>query len=150
MSGYPIEGLKGASPADLDWLTGNWQGKIGQDPVEEHWSPLRANTLMGMFRWVTDGKVRFYELEAIEQEDELVFLRVKHFDPKLIGWEEKDSSLSFVLVELNDHGAVFRELAETDARWVVYRREGPDRLVTYFTRGSEPDPDPGVFDLVRH
>ncbi len=66
MSRFPEKGLAGASPADLSWLTGSWLGKNGQDPVEEYWSPLGGNSLMGMFRWVKDGTVSFYELEAIE------------------------------------------------------------------------------------
>jgi hypothetical protein len=86
---------------------------------------------------------------AIEQDGPLVFLRLKHFDPRLIGWEEKQDALEFLLVELNDQGAVFLELDGPNPRWVVYRRRGPDRLVAYFTRGSEPEPDPGIFDLTR-
>jgi hypothetical protein len=57
MSEFPDHGLRGASPADLAWLSGNWQGRAGDDCVEEHWSPLGANTLLGMFRWVRDGGV---------------------------------------------------------------------------------------------
>ena len=149
MSTYPENGLAGVSPADLSWLTGNWQGRIGQDAVEEHWSPLRANTLMGMFRWVKDGEVAFYELEAIEQEAAFVYLRIKHFYPKLVGWEEKDRAHEFLLVQLNDQGAVFLELDKPDARWAVYERKGADRLVAYFTRDNEPDTEPGVFEFVR-
>jgi Domain of unknown function (DUF6265) len=149
MRRYPDRGLEGASPGDLVWLTGSWQGRVGDDVVEEHWSSLRGNTLMAMFRWVRDGLVLFYEIEVIEQEGELVFLRIKHFDPKLIGWEEKDAPHEFVLVELDDEGAVFLELDRPDPRWAVYRRKGPNDLIAYFTRGSEPDAQPGIFELTR-
>ncbi len=149
MTTYPEQGLQGASPADLAWLTGSWQGRIGSDYVEEHWSPLRGNTLMAMFRWVKDGEVLFYEIEVLEQERDLVYLRIKHFDPKLVGWEEKAVPHEFVLVELNDQGAVFLELDKPDRRWAVYRREGADKLLAYFTRDREPDTDPGVFEFKR-
>ena len=49
---FPSDALTGASPADLAWLSGSWLGRNGDDPVEEHWSPLGGGTLMGMFRWV--------------------------------------------------------------------------------------------------
>lgn len=146
MSKYPENGLAGVSPAELSWLTGTWLGQNGPDPVEEHWSPLRGNTLMGMFRWVTEGKVRFYELLAIEPEGACVFLRIKHFDPQLVGWEEKDSAHEFVLVQLQGQEAVFRELDKPNARWAVYRLEGPDRLVSYFTRENEPVTETGLFE----
>jgi Domain of unknown function (DUF6265) len=149
MSTYPEQGLKGASPADLAWLTGSWQARIGSEHVEEHWSPLRANTLMAMFRWVKDGEVLFYEIEVLEQEAELVYLRVRHFDPKLVGWEEKTIPHQFVLVELDDHGAVFLELDKPEQRWAVYRREEPDNLLAYFTHDREPDRHPGVFEFER-
>ncbi len=149
MSRFPENGLAGVSPTELSWLTGNWLGQNGQDPVEEHWSPLRGNTLMGMFRWVKDGKVRFYELIAIEQEGEFVFLRIKHFYPKLVGWEEKDSALEFVLVQLKGQEAIFLELDKPNARWMVYRLEGRDRLVSYFTRENEPVTETGMFEFAR-
>ena len=149
MSKFPQQGLTGLSPAALSWLTGNWLGQNGQELVEEHWSPLCGNTLMGMFRWVTAGQVRFYELLAIEQEGQEVFLRIKHFDPKLVGWEEKERAHEFILVHLQGQEAVFLELDKPDARWAVYRREGPERLVSYFTRENEPVTDTGMFEYRR-
>jgi hypothetical protein len=122
---------------------------VGADLVEEHWSPLRASTLMGMFRWVRGDRVRFYELEAIEPEGALVVLRVKHFDPGLVGWEERERPHEFVLVALDEDGLAFFERDKPDPRWAVYRRDGADRLRAYFTRGTDPEPDPGVFELVR-
>lgn len=149
MDELPTKGLTGVTPADLAWLTGSWLGRNGEDPVEEHWSPLRGNTLMGMFRWVSDGKVRFYELTAIEQEGEFVFFRIKHFDPGLVGWEEKDRAHQFLLVRLQGTEALFLELERPDARWAVYRREGDDRLVSYFTRENEPVTETGMFEYAR-
>ena len=91
----------------------------------------------------------FYEPEVLEQDGDLVYLRVKHFDPKLIGWEEKAEPHEFLLVELSDGGAVFVEFGKPDRRWSVYERDGPDRLRAYFTHDREPDAHPGVFEFVR-
>jgi hypothetical protein len=92
MSKYPREGLKGAIPADLHWLSGRWMGRHGEGVVEEYWSPLGAGTLMAMLRWQKDDRVFFYELMAIERDAEQLALRIKHFDPGLRGWEEKQTS----------------------------------------------------------
>ena len=78
-----------------------------------------------------------------------MFLRIKHFDPGLVGWEEKHSPHEFVLVQLKGHEAVFLELDRPNARWVVMRLEGRDRLVSYFSREDEPVTDTGVFELAR-
>ncbi len=137
------------SPADLSWLAGDWVGQNGPDPVEEHWSPVRGDTLVGMFRWVKDGKVLFYELIAIEREEEFVFMRIKHFNPKLVGWEEKDRAHEFILVRLEGREAVFLELDKPAARWAVYRREAEDRLVSYFTREDEAVTETGIFVYMR-
>lgn len=149
MATYPEHGLGGATPGDLTWLTGSWHARIGPDRIEEHWSALGGNTLVATFRWVKEGKVLFYEIEVIEQDGDLVYLRVKHFDPKLVGWEEKDAPHEFVLVESDERGAVFRELGKPDPRWAVYRRDGADKLRAYFTHDAEPDPHPGVFEFER-
>ena len=149
MSTLPRDPLAGASPAEIGWLAGTWLGSNGRDPVEEHWSPLRGNTLMGMFRWVTDGRVRFYELIVIEQERESVFMRIKHFDPGLVGWEERERAHEFVLVRLEGQEAVFRELGKSDARWAVYRLESPDRLLSYFAREDGTITETGLFGYAR-
>jgi hypothetical protein len=137
MSKYPREGLKGATPADLHWLSGSWMGRHGEDVVEEYWSPLGAGTLMAMLRWQKDGRVFFYELMAIERDAEHLALRIKHFDPGLRGWEEKQEAMECRLVRLRDREAVFLETNEPH-RWVIYRLEADDRLVSYFETDDRP------------
>jgi hypothetical protein len=150
VSRYPKHGLCGASPADFTWLEGRWEARIGDDVMEECWTPLRGNMLIASFRWVRgDGSVHFYEIEVIEQAGEHVYLRVKHFDTGLVGWEEREQSLDFLLVEHDEQGAVFYEQDVPDPRWTVYRRDGPDELRAYFTHDEAPDPDPGVFEFHR-
>jgi hypothetical protein len=146
---FPRRGLAGASPAALGWLTGSWLGKNGDDPVEEHWAPLRGDALMGMFRWVKDGKVFFYELFVIEKDGEHVFFRIKHFDPGLKGWEEKDEAAEFLLVHLEGREAAFLELHKPAPRWAVYRREGEDRLVSYFASPEADVTETGLFEYAR-
>jgi uncharacterized protein DUF6265 len=146
---FPTTALVDVSPADLAWLTGSWLGHNGPDGVEEHWSPLGGDTLVGAFRWVKAGKVFFYELAAIEREGATVVLRIKHFHPRLIGWEERDHACEFVLVHLRDGEAAFLERDKPDARWAVYRRERADRLVSYFACDGGPIAEPGLFEYAR-
>jgi hypothetical protein len=141
MNKYPQEGLKGATPADLHWLSGRWIGGHGEDVVEESWSPRGAGTLMAMLWWQKDDRVFFDELMAIERDAEHVALRIKHFDPGLRGWEEGQEAMECQLVRLRDREAVFVESNEPH-RWVVYRLEADDRLVSYFETDDRPvDPE---------
>ena len=67
------------SASDLSWLSGAWYGQVGDDLIEEHWSGPAADTLMGMFRWIHDGQVRFYELLTNEPDGDQLLMRIKHF-----------------------------------------------------------------------
>jgi hypothetical protein len=112
-------------------MAGAWRGRRGADTVEEHWSGPEGESLMGMFRWLREGKARFFELLTIEAEGECLVLRIKHFHPGLKGWEEKDQAVSFDLVQLGHQEAVFYERSEKKVQWMVYRRDG-NALATYF------------------
>jgi len=145
MSRFPTEALTGATPAGLGWLTGGWIGQNGPDRVEEHWAPVAGNSLVGTFRWVKGDAVFFYELLAVEQEGEHVRLRIKHFDPKLVGWEERDRAAEWLLVHLGEREAAFLELDVPTVRWAVYRLERDDRLVSYFASETDAITDTGLF-----
>ena len=145
MSKYPQQGLSTATPADLSWLTGSWHGRQGSETIEEHWSDVNGRSLMAMFRWLKEDKVWFYELMVIEQEEDgRVMLRVKHFYPGLKGWEEKDDSAEFLLVQLQEQKAIFRQLNKPDT-WMVYHRPNQDRLLAYFEKEDKPVNEDDMF-----
>jgi hypothetical protein len=146
---FPTKGLTGTTPADLAWLTGTWLGHNGPDQVEEHWSPVRGDTLMGMFRWVKGDRVFFYELVVIEQDGAFVSFRIKHFYPGLVGWEERERAHEWRLVHLEGREAAFIELDEPVLRWSVYRRETDDRLVSYFVSEDADPTGEGLFEYTR-
>jgi Domain of unknown function (DUF6265) len=89
------EGCKTTTVADLGWFAGAWEGELDGGRIEEHWSAPAGTNVMGMFRYVKDGKVVFYELMAIDQEAEGPALRIKHFYGDLTGWEEKAEVVDF-------------------------------------------------------
>ncbi len=89
---------------------------------------------MGMFRWIHEGRVRFYEFITIEREGIELVLRIKHFNPGLLGWEEKNTSTEFVLVQISEHEAVFlqRKVKKSLAPWMIYRLQEGQTLIAYF------------------
>lgn len=89
-----------ATLADVSWITGHWIGEAFGGTTEEIWSPPLGNSMMFMFRLITEGKVQFYEIGHIQQADETLILQLKHFHGNLEGWEEKDEVVDFKLVKL--------------------------------------------------
>ncbi|MCA9106963.1 MAG: hypothetical protein KDA83_16195 [Planctomycetales bacterium] len=101
----------------MSWLEGHWVGSGLGGEVEEVWSSPRDGQMMGMFRFLRDGKVAFYELLTLSERDGGIELRVKHFGPDLVGWEEKDDSVQFRWIGQAEgrrdfHGLSFRPSAD--------------------------------------
>lgn len=121
-----------AKIADIAWLQGYWVGTGLGGTVEEAWSPPSAGTMVGMFRMVKDGKPSFYELASIAEQGGTLRMRIKHLDPDLSSWEDKDKSTEFALIELRDGEARFEGL--------TIRREGKDGLVMFVAIHSKDKP----------
>ena len=99
-----------ATVSDFGWLQGAWVGTgLGGETEEAYSAPL-AGTIAGYFRLVKDGKPVFYEFLTLVEREGSVVLRLKHFDPDLTGWEEKDKSVDFRLVAIEGQTAYFNGL----------------------------------------
>jgi Domain of unknown function (DUF6265) len=120
-----------ARVADLAWLEGTWAGTGLGGTVEETWSHPLGDNILGMFRLVKDGKVVFCELFAVIEVNGTLVAKVKHFDGKLVGWEEKDAAVNFPLVrltptEVNFDGLTYRKTDDGNlvAYVVIHRKNG--------------------------
>lgn len=101
------------------WIAGHWKGEAMGGQFEETWNTPMAGRMMGMFQFVKDGKVVFYEILTIVPKDNSFVLRLKHFDSKLVGWEAKDKSIEFPLKSVTKDKAEFDGLVfykETDGK----------------------------------
>jgi len=101
-----------ASLAEAGWLIGQWRGTgIGGAPAMESWLPPTGNTMVGTFiQQDEDGAVRFTEHLYLMEEGGSLVLRLKHFNPDLTGWEEKDDLLTFRLLALEPCALFFHAL----------------------------------------
>lgn len=128
-------------PATIEqvaWIAGHWRGEGLGGLNEEVWAPPLAGTMTGMYKLVRDGVVAFYEILTIAEDHGSLVLRIKHFNPDLTGWEEKDEVVSFRLVRLEDgiawfDGLTFRQLGADELRvhLAVGRGTGPPREVVF-------------------
>jgi len=88
-----------ATIADAAWLAGSWRGTGLGGFSEETWSQPEAGVMVGTYRLVKDGKPIFYEMMWLLEIEGVIVLRLKHFNPELTGWEEKDKTVDFKFVK---------------------------------------------------
>ena len=126
---------------DFSWLVGVWVGEDGDHIFEEHWSPLRGSSMMGMFRLIQEGQPRFFEFMTLGIEGNECMLRIKHFDPRLIGWEDRDLSVVYSLEESIPGRALRRaRIAPRSAS----SRPGRGRVRALPHAGGDLCPDPST------
>ncbi len=131
-----------ARASDLDWLAGQWQGEGLGGQCEESWLPAVGGTLIGSFRLADDGVPVFYEFLAITEDAGSLTFRVKHFNPDMTGWEEKDETMDFLLVEVGENEAYFDGL--------TLRRTGSKLEIFLSMKGEDGTvrEEPFVFERV--
>lgn len=108
---------------DLAWLAGRWEGEGLGGTMDEVWSEPVGGAMVGYFRLVRDGKPVFYEILTLLESENSVEMRLKHVNPDMTGWEEKNGYVTFRLVRQDATGAYFEGL--------TFRRDGPDRIDGY-------------------
>jgi len=96
-----------ATLEDVSWIAGHWKGEAFGGVAEEIWSPPLGDSMMFVFKLVSEGKVQFYEVGHIQQTRETLLLQLKHFHGSLKGWEEKDETVDFKLVQIDGNRVYF-------------------------------------------
>lgn len=111
-----------ATIEDMRWLAGHWVGEAFGGKTEELWAEPAAQSMSGMFRLVNKGKVVFYELMVVAEEQGSLVFRLKHFNADVTGWEEKNEVQAFPLVARADGAVHFHGMS--------FHPDG-DRLTVY-------------------
>ncbi|MEM9619454.1 MAG: DUF6265 family protein [Pseudomonadota bacterium] len=92
----------------LGWLTGYWEGEGLGGKAVEMVAPAEGGQMMGAFRHDNaDGGPNFYEFYLFAEIEDSLVLRIKHFTPDLIGWEEKAEFVEFPLVAVEKDAVYF-------------------------------------------
>ena len=107
----PGEKLPPAKIADMQWLAGHWIGEAFGGTAEELWAEPVGDTMAGMYRLHKAGKTIFYEILTVSEKDGSLVVRLKHFNPDLTGWEEKNEVRSFPLVAKRDGALQFEGMS---------------------------------------
>ncbi len=112
-----------ATIAQASWLAGSWKGQGFDGTVEEIWTAPAAGVMVGAFRMLKDEKNVFFEFVNLSETDGSLIMHVKHFSEDLTGWEEKDETVAFPLVQISDNELNFEGL--------TYRKTGPNSMMVY-------------------
>jgi hypothetical protein len=118
-----------ATIAEMAWLTGHWTGNALSGLTEELWTPPRDGVILGTFRLIINGKPIIYEILTVVEENGSLVIRLKHFDAKLVGWEEKDKPVEFKFVGKKDDVIHFEGMA--------FKPEGKDNVTVYLAIGNK-------------
>jgi len=121
---------KTTSLADLAWIAGDWVGEEGDTRIEEIWSKPDGGAMMGMFRLVQNDQPVFYEFMSIELTDGGPVMKIKHFNPDFVGWEEKQESVVLELKELTTHKVIFEAERDGNPEFLTYELTGDVLVVT--------------------
>lgn len=127
-----------ASIDDVAWLAGHWRGEGLGASAEEVWLPPLGKRMSAVFRLSRDGSVEFYEIVTLAEEEGTLVLRLKHFGPDLVGWEEKEQVVDFRLVRIDPATAWFdgftvRRIREDEMHiWVALDRGGESLQEAHF------------------
>ncbi|MGE5414152.1 MAG: DUF6265 family protein [Syntrophomonadaceae bacterium] len=130
---FSARGAGEAKLSDFGWLAGRWVDDSGGNLSEEIWTAPSGDAMQGMWRYVTDGKARIYEILTIAAEDGGLVMRVRHFDAKLAAREEKAAPVVLRLVASSDRSAAF---------------EGPEPGGPVVIRLTYSSPSPGALTVV--
>jgi hypothetical protein len=120
-----------ARVTDLGWLVGRWDGEGLGGTFDEVWSAPAGGAMVGYFRLLRDGKPVFYELLTVLETDGSLEMRLKHVNPDMTGWEEKNGFVTFRFVRHDATGAYFEGL--------TFRRVGDDRIEAYLALRNRSD-----------
>lgn len=121
-----------AKLSDIAFISGQWEGPMEGGRIEEHWSVPSGDSMMGMFKWLKDGKTAMYEFLSIEMESTGPVLKLKHFNRGLLGWEEKTKVWEYPLVEVSPGEARFQSADKQTT--LIYKQLGPDKLLAVLER----------------
>lgn len=133
-----------ATLAAAEWLVGDWAGTgIEGAEAAESWLPPSAGAMVGVFvQEKPDGTLMFTEHMYMAEEAGSLVLKLKHFNPDLTGWEEKDGMVRFRLISAEPCALYFSSL--------TYRCDGNDGLRVAVRMKSEGDkPNELVFRFRR-
>jgi len=127
-----IKSPKVSSIEQLNWMTGSWEGPVGEGLLEESWLPPKANTITAVVRLTKGAVTEFVELIKIEKIEQSLELRLNLFDSSLKPRSEKPQVLK--LSRIGNKSVTFVGVTEGSHKELSYKLVNEDlfaiRIIT--------------------
>ncbi len=115
--------------ADISWISGDWQTEPGgRRQIEEHWTKVAGNSMLGMSRTVAGDKTVEFEYLRIEQRADGIYY-VAHPKARCPGTD-------FKLTRASATEAVFENPQHDFPKRIIYRKSGDDSLTASIDAGE--------------
>ena len=111
----------------LSWLTGSWEGPIGEDLLEETWLPPRAGTIVALVRSSNESGTNFVEIIIIKEIIGTLELQLQLFDDSLKPINKKPHS--FELTKIENNYISFKGVSAGSHKTLSYQR--PEKNVFF-------------------
>jgi len=129
------------SIVQFSWLTGHWIGDGFGGVSEEIWSEPRGGSMIGLYRHLNKGENNFYEIFSLYEDEGGITFRLKHFNPDMVGWEDKEDFVEFPFISVEEGKAVFNGL--------IYELTNPDTMIITLTLHNKEKTWDEVFTFKR-
>lgn len=129
-----------ATLGDAAWLVGQWSGTgIGGAEAHESWLVPSGDTMVGTFVQETaEGGILFTEHMYLMEQDGSLLVKLKHFNPDMTGWEDKDGMVTFRLLATEPCALYFHALTYR----CVDSDTGPSSGMVVAVRMKSDNPEP--------
>lgn len=115
--------------ADISWISGAWQTEPGgRRQIEEHWTKVAGESMLGMSRTVAGDKTVEFEYLRIEQRAEGIYY-VAHPKARCPGTD-------FKLTRASATEAVFENPQHDFPKRIIYRKTADDALTATIDGGE--------------
>lgn len=105
----------------FSFMAGCWRGPAGKGAViEEYYTPPAENVMLGVTRYVREGRVTDYEFTRIERTDTAVIVTP---------YPKGQSPVPFRVTRIHPDAATWENPAHDFPRLIAYRMAGDDTLV---------------------
>ncbi|MBB4664281.1 DUF6265 family protein [Conexibacter arvalis] len=121
----------------LAFMIGRWVGVRSHDAIEETWTRVSRDVMMGMYCWSSPGGVQLFEFLTIEQSASGVMLSLRAFGPHGLMPRQAGRPVRWLLVRSRDDEAVFEGQEDGRLARITYRRTHRDRLYTSLEREAD-------------
>jgi hypothetical protein len=126
-AGQAAQADSAATLKALAWISGAWGGPRGRTQVEEHWTDIGGNMMLGVGRTMAGGQTVFFEFLRIEARADGVYY---------VAQPKGRPGTDFKLARHTESEAFFENPAHDFPKRIIYRRNSDGSLIARIDGGE--------------